>query len=325
MAGTKRVVYAALIGNLLVAVTKAAAAFWTGSSAMQSEAIHSFVDCGNELLLLYGMRRAMRRADPEHPLGYGRELYFWSFIVAVLVFALGAGISTYQGIARLRAPEPIDDPLVSYVVLGLAFVFEGVSWLVSLRQFRSAKGAQGFYAATRTSKDPPSFMVFFEDSAALLGIVLAALGTFLATSAGMPLFDAVASIAIGLVLAATAILLARESKSLLIGEPAHPHLRDSIARIASADVSFARVNGVLTAQLAPEQILAALSIEFADDVPAARIEQWVVHTEQQLRAAHPEIVTIFIKPQTGRTYREIVRRRYGESTPAEPAHFSSND
>ncbi len=168
---SKSVIYAALIGNLLIAATKAFAAAWTGSSAMVSEAIHSFVDTGNEFLLLYGLRRAAQRPDREHPLGYGRELYFWSFIVAVLVFALGAGLSIYTGVLHIFHPAPIRDPLVNYVVLGLAFRFEGGSWLVSLRQFRAAIGPLGVYEAFRRSKDPPSFIILFEDSAALLVIV----------------------------------------------------------------------------------------------------------------------------------------------------------
>jgi cation diffusion facilitator family transporter len=312
---TKTVVYAALAGNLLVAATKAGAAAWTGSSAMLSEAIHSFVDTGNEVLLLYGMRQADRHADPEHPLGYGRELYFWSFVVALLIFALGAGVSIYQGIAHLGATEPIRDPLVNYVVLGLAFLFEGGSWLVSVRQFRSAKGELGYYEAFRKSKDPPSFMVLFEDSAALIGIVIAAIGTFASTQLGMPRADGIASIAIGLVLALTSMLLARESKSLLIGERANRTLSDSILRIAGAEPSVARANGVLTAQLGPDQILAALSLEFADDLRATDIENAVVDIEHKVRAAHPEVLSLFVKPQTARTFKENVQARYGDAAP----------
>ena len=231
---SKVAVHAALAGNLLVTLTKAGAAVWTGSSAMLSEAIHSFVDTGNEVLLLYGMHRAARRPDPEHPIGYGRELYFWSFIVALLVFALGAGVSLYQGMLHVLKPEPIRDPMVSYVVLGLAFLFEGASWIVSLRQFRAGKGDLGYYEAFRRSKDPPSFMVLFEDSAALIGIAIAALGTLGATRFGAPVLDGVSSVLIGLVLAVTAILLARESKSLLIGERADRKITASILRIAAS-------------------------------------------------------------------------------------------
>ncbi len=271
--------YAALAGNLLVAATKGAAAAWTGSASMLSEAVHSLVDTGNELLLLYGMHRAGKDATPEHPIGYGRELYFWSFIVAVPIFALGAGVSIFQGIAHVRDPQPIGDAYVNYIVLALAFVFEGVSWFLSLRQYLAAKGDLGFFEAFRKSKDPPSFMVLFEDSAALAGIVLAACGTYASASLGRPDIDGMASIAIGVVLAIVAVLLARESKSLLIGERADRELSDSILQVASQAKSVARA-----------------------------IEKAVMEIEKSVRAAHPEVVSLFIKPQTEKTYREHLQR-----------------
>jgi cation diffusion facilitator family transporter len=305
-------VYAALAGNVLVAATKTIAAVWTGSSAMTSEAVHSFVDSGNELLLLYGMHRAARRPDPEHPVGHGRELYFWSFIVALLVFALGAGVSLYEGVQHIRHPEPISDPRVSYVVLGLAALFEAGSWVVSVQQFNAARGAQGFFEAFRRSKDPPSFLVLFEDTAALIGIGIAAAGTFAAVELGQPVYDGVASILIGLLLAGVAALLAQESKSLLIGERADRRLSDSVLGIAGAVDAVAHANGVLTFQLGPDEILIALSLEFRDDLRAPEIEAAVVELERRIREAHPEVMTVFVKPQTPGTYREIVRERYGE-------------
>ena len=306
-----QVIYAALVGNLLVAFTKAGAAAWTGSSAMLSEAVHSFVDIGNQILLLYGMRRAKLQADADHPIGYGRELYFWSFIVALLVFALGAVVSIYHGILHVRTPEPIQDAFVNYAVLALAFVFEGASWWIAFKHFRTIKGTLGYYAAFRGSKDPPSFVGLFEDSAALIGIVIAAFGTFAATTLNRPALDGVASILIGVVLACTAGLLARESKSLLIGERADRALSDSLLRIAEAASASSKANGVLTVQLAPDQILAALSLEFADSLRVPEVEAAVVEIERQIRAAHPEVVTLFIKPQTAAAFRETVRRRYG--------------
>jgi cation diffusion facilitator family transporter len=310
-ASSKHVVYAALAGNLLIAVTKSAAALWTGSSAMLSEAVHSFVDTGNEVLLLYGMHRAARSADVEHPLGYGRELYFWSFIVALLIFALGAAAAVYEGVAHLRRPEPISDPLINYAVLAAAFVFESGSWLISFRQFRAAKGELGWYQAFRRSKDPPSFMVLFEDSAALIGIVIAALATWAAVAFGLPVLDGAGSILIGAVLAATAALLARESKSLLIGERADRALSQSILEIAGAEGKVARANGVLTVQLAPDQVVAALSLDFADELRAAEIEAKVVEIEQKVRAAHPEVVALFVKPQADKTFAQAARHRFG--------------
>ena len=174
---SKTVIYAALAGNLLVAATKFVAAAISGSSSMLSEGVHSLVDTFNEVLLLYGLRRSRRMPDPVHPLGYGRELYFWSFIVAVLLFALGAGVSIYEGVQHMLKPAPIHNPTVNYVVLALSLVFEGASWGVALRAFRAAKGDLSYWQAVRRSKDPPSFMVLFEDSAALIGIAIAALGT----------------------------------------------------------------------------------------------------------------------------------------------------
>ena len=312
---SKQVVYAALVGNLLVAVTKATAATWTGSSAMLSEAVHSFVDTGNEVLLLYGMHRSTQQADPEHPLGHGRELYFWSFIVSLLVFALGAGVSIYEGILHISFPEPINDPQLSYLVLGMAFLFEGASWFIALKQFNVVKGKLGYFEAFRQSKDPPSFMVLFEDSAALLGILIAGLGTFAATSLQMPVFDGVASIFIGLLLTVTACLLARESKSLLIGERADIKLSDSILQIANNASPTSKANGVMTVHLAPDQILVAISLEFSDDLRTPQIEDLVITIERKIRAAHPEVVTLFVKPQTSKTFREANLLRFGESPP----------
>ena len=308
---TQRVVYVALAGNLLVTATKLTAALWTGSSAMLSEAVHSFVDTGNSLLLLYGMRRAGRRPDAEHPIGYGRELYFWSFIVALMVFALGAGVSIYEGVQHVLAPHPIVDPSVNYIVLGLAFVFDGASWWVSFRRFRAVKGTLGYYEAFRRSKDPPSFMVLFEDTADLVGIALAAIGTYAASRLQLPELDGVASILIGLMLAAIAGLLARESKSLLIGERADPMLTDSILRIAEAASPLSSANGVLTVQLAPDQVLAGLSLQFPPDLRAAQIEESVIDIERRIRAAHPEVTTLFIKPQTDATWKRAVQLRFG--------------
>ncbi|HKT34667.1 MAG TPA: cation diffusion facilitator family transporter [Nitrospira sp.] len=306
---SKRVVYAAFIGNFLVAATKFVAASWTGSSAMFSEGIHSLVDTGNQILLLYGLRRASAQPDREHPLGHGRELYFWSFIVALLVFALGAGGTLYEGITHIRHPEPIRDPIVNYVVLALAFVFEGGSWLISFRQFRLVKSDLGFYQAFRRSKDPPSFMILFEDSAALLGIVIAAAATFGAAQFNAPILDGIASVLISLVLATTALLLASESKSLLIGEQADESLSQALVRIAEQEPTIATVNGVLTVQLSPDQVVAALSLEFRDDVCVPEVEEKVLTIERRIKQSHPQVVMLFVKPQSQLTYRERLKQR----------------
>jgi cation diffusion facilitator family transporter len=311
--GSRGAVWAALIGNVLVAATKTGAAVVTGSSAMWSEAVHSFVDTGNEVLLLYGMRVAKKRADRDHPAGYGRELYFWSFIVALLVFALGAGVSIFQGVHRLASPQPIENPLVSEVVLGLSFLFESWSWFVSMREFRRVKGDLGYYEAFRRSKDPPLFMVLFEDSAALIGIAIAAAGTVLAARYGLHEADAISSILIGVVLACTSTLLARESKSLLIGERADGELIRSLLKVANETCAPSRANGVLTIQLAPSEIMAAMSFEFDDRLTAPQIEQLVADLEHRIHAAHPEVTSLFVKPQNPQQFTRNVRRRFGEN------------
>ncbi|HET9748368.1 MAG TPA: cation diffusion facilitator family transporter [Casimicrobiaceae bacterium] len=311
---SKIAVVAALIGNLLVAITKGIAAALTGSSSMLSEAVHSLVDTVNEVLLLYGMRRAAQRADAYHPFGYGRELYFWSFVVALLIFALGAGVSIFEGIGHVRQPEPVTDPYINYIVLGLAFLFEGGSWLVSLRQFRAAKGDLGYFEAFRRSKDPPSFMVLFEDSAALIGIVLAALGTYGSASLGLPVLDGVASILIGVVLAVTSMLLARESKSLLVGERADRGLADAIVRIAATAPGVEVANGVVTTQMGPNQIVAALSIDFADAVSARDVEAIIEEIERKVRAQWPEVISLFVKPQSRAAYEAALSRHYGAAS-----------
>ena len=317
------VVYAALAGNIAVAVIKLAAAAITGSAAMFSEAVHSVVDCGNEGLLLYGYRRAARRPDLVHPLGFGRELYFWSFIVALLLFALGAGVSLYQGVRHVIAPHPVEHASVSYIVLALSFLFESASWIVGWRAFAKVRGVSGFWTAFRQSKDPPAFMVLFEDSAALIGITIAATGIAAADMLGMPILDGIASILVGLVLAITAFLLAIESKSLLIGERATPVLVDAICRIAQEQSGVIHANSALTAQLAPDQAMVALSIEFDGALRTKEIEACVAAIERRVQMAHPDVVALFVKPQTLVQFESARHKRFGDT--AIPPHDSTFD
>ncbi|GAB3316938.1 cation diffusion facilitator family transporter [Luteimonas notoginsengisoli] len=312
---SKLVVYAALAGNLAIAATKFAAAAITGSSAMLSEAVHSMVDSTNEVLLLYGGARAARPPDAQHPFGYGRELYFWAFIVALLVLALGAGMSVYEGISHLRHPEPMTRPLVNYVVLAASIVFEGVTWCIALRAFRAGKGRLGYFEAFRHSKDPTTFTVLFEDSAALIGLFIALAGITASHVLGRPEFDGIASILIGGVLAASSLLLARETKGLLLGESAHPHVRDDILRIAGEDAAIRTANGVLTVQLGPDQVVAALSAEFEDALTTTEIEACVSRVEHAAKAAHPALAALFVKPQTQATWRQRLTRLSDTGTP----------
>jgi cation diffusion facilitator family transporter len=298
---SRKVIYAALAGNLMIALTKFAAAAWTGSSAMLSEGVHSVVDTSNQLLLLYGISRAHKPPDEDHPLGYGRELYFWSFIVALLIFAIGAGISFYEGVAHILAPVPITDPHVNYIVLGLSAVFEGATFWIALTEFNKTRGTLGYIEAVHVSKDPPSFLVLFEDSAALIGIAIAFLGTLAADRLAMPVLDGVASLGIGIVLAATAMFLARESKGLLIGEGARGRTMRSIRQIAAEQPGVERVNDLVTIHLSPDQIVAALSLEFKDELNTPQIEQAVAAIERRICSQNPEVFTIFIKPQSSAT------------------------
>lgn len=314
--GSRTVIYAALAGNLAIALTKFAAAFFTGSSAMLSEGVHSLVDTGNGGLLLYGMHRAARPADRTHPLGHGRELYFWSFIVALLVFALGAGVSFYEGIIHIMAPEPVANVKVNYIVLGLSFLFEGSSWLVALKEFRREKGRQGWLQAVQSSKDPSVYTVLFEDSAALLGLIVAFAGILAAELLEMPELDGAASIGIALILGATAIFLARESKGLLIGEPASPEVQRQVLAIAQQDPAVQRANGVLTVHMGPEEIVAGLSIEFEDHLAAPEIEACVERLEARLKKEMPEITRLFVKPQTSGTWEQRRKMIEAASDPA---------
>ena len=296
--GTNIAVWAALAGNLLVAASKFAAAAVTGSAAMLSEAVHSLVDTVNELLLLYGIARSARPADRVHPVGYGREVYFWSFVVALLIFALGAGVSFYEGLDRLLHPVPIERPAVIFVVLAVSLVFEGASWMVGVRAFREAKRSLSWWDAFRRSKDPPAFIVVFEDSAAILGIVAAAAGTAAAMRTGDTRWDGAASLVIAVILAGVAGLLARESKGLLIGERADPGLSEAILRTASGIAGVCSANSIVTVQLAPHNVIATLSLDFFDYMRAPDIERAVVELETRIRSAHPEVTALFVKPQS---------------------------
>lgn len=300
--GSKIVVYAALAGNFAIAITKFVAAMLTGSSAMLSEGVHSLVDTGNQALLLYGLKRSQLPPDRTHPFGYGRELYFWSFIVAVLLFSLGAGVSFYEGFTHILHPEPATDLMTAYVVLGVAAVFEGTSWFVALREFRRTKGNRDYLDAIHESKDPSVFTVLFEDSAALLGILVAFLGISGASFLSMPVLDGVASVGISVILAVAAILLARESKGLLMGEPAAPEMERLILQIARGDAAVEHANGVVTVHLGPRQVFVALSIDFRDDLTGHEVEPCVERLERAITDKLPEVVSVFVKPQKQRNW-----------------------
>ena len=282
--GSKKVILAALVGNTLISITKFGAAAYTGSSAMLSEGIHSLVDTGNQFLLLYGIKRASKPADADFPFGYGKEIYFWSFIVAILIFALGGGISIYEGISNLQHPEPISSPIVNYVVLGLAMIFEGAAWWFAFREFNKVKGKWGYIEAIQRAKDPSIFVVLFEDSAAMLGLLVAFLGVALSQYTGILVFDSIASIIIGLILIGTAIWLAYETKGLLIGESANQSIIKDIRSILEATDGIEHVNEILTMHMGPDFILANISVDFRDDKTADQIETTIAEIDTTERS-----------------------------------------
>jgi len=300
---SKVVIYAALGGNLLIAVTKFAAAAYTGSSAMLSEAIHSLVDSGNQVLLLHGLRRARKAPDDRHPFGYGMELYFWAFVVAILVFAVGSGVAFYEGVDKIRYPHPNTDNYINYLVLGAAILIESVPFGIALKAFLIQKGDRGFFAAIRRSKDPTVFTVLFEDSAAMLGLVVAIVGIFLADYLDIPLLDGVASIVISFILAGTAILLAYESKGLLIGEGVHPETKAEIMGVLRNDERIAVINEILTMHLGPEDILLNLSVDFRDALSSNEVEAAISELEATLKEKFPAIRRVFIEAQSWAGHR----------------------
>jgi cation diffusion facilitator family transporter len=297
---SKKVIYAALAGNALIAVTKFAAAAITGSSAMFSEGIHSMVDTGNQVLLLHGMRRARRPPCSRFPFGHGKEVYFWSFAVAILIFAVGSGVSLYEGIIHTLHPKPIGNPLVNYIVLGLALIFEGMAWFFALNEFNKAKGKWGYIEAVQRGKDPTMFVVLFEDSAAMLGIIVAFVGVLLVDKAGILIFDGIASIIIGLILGGTAIWLAYETKGLLIGESANEKVENGIRDIILKFDSINNINEVLTMHMGPDFILVNISIDFRDEISAGDLENIIAEIDMQIKKNFPSVKRVFVEAESRR-------------------------
>jgi cation diffusion facilitator family transporter len=315
---SKTVIYAALAGNALISVTKFAAASVTGSSAMLSEGIHSLVDTGNQGLLLYGLKQSKKPADEEHPFGYGAELYFWAFVVALLIFAVGAGVSIYEGVQKVFHPHPIKDVSINFIVLGLAFVFEGAAWFVAFRSFESSRGKYGIVEAVRRSKDPTVFTVLFEDSAAMLGLVVAALGIAGAHYLELAWMDGAASIMIGIILAITAIVLAIETKGLLIGEAAASELTGDIKAIIEATPTVDVLNEIRSLHRGPNDVLLALSIDFEDNLPAGKVEDAIYQMEIAIKQRFPVVRRLFIEVQSKEHHDEMVARAgHYDDTPPE--------
>ena len=301
--GSPKVVLAALAGNGLIAATKFTAAAYTGSSAMLSEAVHSVVDTGNQGLLLFGMKRAERPADEKHPFGYGKELYFWSFIVALLLFSMGAGVSLYEGIQKFGDPHPISNPYINYIVLALAIVFELSATWFAAREFNRRRGKTPVIKALRRSKDPTLFTVLLEDTAAVTGIIIAFIGIGAAHMLDMPKADAIASIVIGLLLAAAALFLAIEVKGLLIGEAASDTMLAGVRTIieqktgSESDKPINHINELRTMHLGPNDVLIAASLEFKDGLQVENIEQTVAALERAIKTQFPQVQRLFLEVQ----------------------------
>ena len=301
--GSTKVVVAALGFNGLIAVSKFVAATITGSAAMLSEALHSVADTANQGLLLLGMKKSRRPADTRHPFGYSKELYFWSFVVAILLFSMGAGVSIYEGVQKLIKPHPITSPIVNYVVLGVAIVFEAASTFVALREFNAQRGTMSPVAALKSSKDPALFTVVLEDLAALTGLAIALIGTLMADLGGWLAADAVASIAIGCVLAGVAAFMSRETKSLLIGEAASSEVVEGVRTLIEAEAAatgaIKRIHAIRTMHLGPQDVLLTVRMDFEDSVSAARVEHIVGDLERAIRARFPEIRQLFLAAAGG--------------------------
>lgn len=295
---SKLVIYAAIVGNLLIAMAKFAAATVTGSSAMISEGVHSLVDTGNGLLLLFGIRQSRLPADSQHPFGRGKELYFWTLIVAILIFAVGGGISIYEGIRHLQHPEPISDPFWNYIVLGFALVVEGIAWTIAFREFNRVRGDAGALAAIRNSKDPTTFTVLLEDSAAMLGLLAAFLGVYFAHELGIPALDGAASLVIGGILAGVAVFLAYECKGLLIGEGVDTETSKSIRAVINEDPAVAKLVKALSMHLGPYDVLLTVEIEFKSNLSAADVAVAIDRIDRRIRADHPEVRHIFLETQS---------------------------
>jgi len=304
---SKTAIYAALVGNALIAVTKFVAASVSGSAAMFSEGIHSMVDTGNQVLLLYGLKRADKPPDSEFPFGHGKEVYFWSFVVAILIFGLGSGVSLYQGWSHLSHPEPLGNLIINYVVLGLAIFFEGGALWVAFREFNKSRRGRSVMAAVRGGKDPSLFVVVFEDSAAMLGLLVALVGTFLYQMTGNIVFDALASICIGVILAATAAWLAYEAKGLLIGEAASPEIVGAINQVLQDDVRVLAVNEVATLHMGPAHVIATLSVDFLDGIDSSAVKTAVTELNRIIKAVDPSIRRVFIEVERTEDHVKVHR------------------
>jgi cation diffusion facilitator family transporter len=297
MESSKLPIYSALVANFIIAVTKFIAAGITGSSAMISEGIHSVVDTGNEILLLIGIGKSKKPADEKRPFGYGKELYFWAFIVSVLIFAVGGGISFYEGVTHLQHPTEMKNPFWNYIVLGVAMVFDGISLIIASKEFNKQRGATPFWKAVRKSKDPTSFIVLFEDAADVLGLFVAFLGVFLGHQFNNPYFDGVASILIGAILTAISIVLAKESRSLLMGETLSRSTLEEIIALSHSRSTIIQAKTPLSMYLSPTEVILILPITFNETLNSSELHDTISKLKADIQKQFPIVKQIVVEPQ----------------------------
>jgi cation diffusion facilitator family transporter len=292
---TKFVIYVAIAGNLAIAFVKFIAAALTGSSAMLSEGIHSLVDTGNQLLLLLGVNRSRKPADARHPFGYGKELYFWSLIVAIMLFGVGGGMTIYEGVTHILEPRPLEEPFWAYVILGVSMLMEGISWTFAIRALLAEKGKYSLWQTLRRSYDPSVLTVLLEDTAALIGLMVAFAGIYLAHRFSNPYFDGAASVVIGVILCIVSVILARESKGLLVGEAATPEVVESVTSLALNEPAVVAVNQVLTLVFGPEEVLLNIEAQFVPSLRVNELAKVVSRLEVTIQQYHPRVKRIFIE------------------------------
>lgn len=293
--GSSLSIIGALVANIAVAIVKFIAAAFTGSSAMISEGIHSVVDSINMVFLLYGHKRSQLPASDKHPFGYGMEIYFWTLVVSISLFAIGGGMAIYEGITHIQHPEQLENPIWNYAVLGAAIVLNGVSWVIAFKEFNKTKKEKSLWRAIHNSKDPTTFAILFEDTADILGVIVAFLGVYLGHLYQDPRIDGFASIIIGVILTVTSIMLAYESKGLLIGESADAPLLDEVLEICKLDIAVDRVRRPLSMHMGPADILLALGIHFKDSLTAMEVAEAINRLEHGIKEKFPEVKRIFIE------------------------------
>ena len=297
MANNRKSIYSALAANLLIAITKFIAGAFTNSSSMISEGIHSTVDTANQLLILYGLKRSKKPADQYHPFGYGKELYFWSFVVSILIFGLGGALSIFQGIVHIREPELMKDPTWNYVVLILSLVFEGTSLFIAVKEFNKTRNGIGWWDAIIKSKDPSSFLVVFEDGAAVLGLIIVMILMGFSHTLQIPELDGLASVIVGILLVFVSFILARESRSLLMGEGLAPETRQKIAQLAEKDAAVLKVKNILSTYQSPEEVVLMLIIDFEDHLDTEEITGAIERIRQSIKNEFQLVRFVLIQPE----------------------------